>query len=191
MNKRKVSEIEKKNVGISRGIVAKEPAVRKKITKRLKHSNFIITINTNKKVGVHSKEAEELAERLEIIGEEVLKELNANGFGFKYLDGQGSWTPQWIKSVETEGTTEIGPKTGFLHLHMMVLLEHWTKVQVDTKELKEYFSEAWGSPVYVNVEYFMEADRAREVLRAYIRKNSSNDSNEATVLENIEQDEDS
>ena len=169
--------------------VRKAPAEKKKRnppqTIPLKHSNFFITINSQKnmlsypeleqKKLVHdfTNAVREFYNSKLSTHEFLLLEGSKQGEKFK-LDRDASREDlmKRIKDTQVKFVIEVGPESHKLHSHGMVAI---SKRGVDTKldynRIRDYFKEKLGYDIHLNVRLFNDAKKS---LDAYIEKNPFN-----------------
>jgi len=74
-----------------------------------------------------------------------------------------------MESIWIKGGTEFAPKTGYLHAHIIMKVEHRTRLQVNTEEIAAHFRQQLNLPhkPYVNIHVINFAER---ILENYITK---------------------
>lgn len=140
---------------------------------RLRKSNFHIIINTNVRYNAGSQELENTVSRLRVLTDEFVKEGSIQNF-MKFLDG-GNW--EQVESVKTKQTVERGPAYDQPHVHIMIMVDHRTKIHMDAERISQHFTRGLGlynntnSKVYVRVVAHRVQDSFEEVVSNYIKKN--------------------
>lgn len=112
----------------------------KRGTRRKHVSVFLITLNTNIRMGVeeargHTDPLYDMAEGV-FLPEARLKELVSFPRG-------GSFTDDTIESVKSDARVEIGHNNrgARLHLHVGLKIFHWSFIRLDPKRIKEMANE--------------------------------------------------
>lgn len=103
-------------------------------TKRNRRSNFFVTINTNKPFNRHSEEYEIFNGKFQSSLNEIYNDL---GSYINVLDDKAKWDDNFIKDVEIDSATELGPVNHKLHAHFQINVLHNTKIQLDYNKIKE------------------------------------------------------
>lgn len=136
-------------------------------------SDFLITINSNKSIPTKTNfDIVERATRLMI--EKDLSTVEGVHSILKFLDGAPS-DINLIHNVYNEYSTEIGEKLHRYHVHILMKIEHSSKIHIDTQKLKELVIFYWDFPgfdvknPYINVKALM----TQKGLRSYITKSYS------------------
>lgn len=142
-------------------------------SKRLKSSNFLLTINPNKKYELDTEEIQTAVANLQKAGEEFLEE-KVFSQAVRFLVSGDSWDkPGIIQSSHTKAVIERGDIEKRVHLHVTISIEHYSMVQINTAWVKEWFSKKLGMPMYVNIKFFPDQKSAAEKLDMYIEKNQA------------------
>ena len=129
----------------------------------LKRSSWFILVNSNKRRAQLSPEGEaNFAGAVEGFTRNLPRFV-------RFTAGDGaSWTKDHIKSVSINYALEKGESAGSLHAHMLLKLEHTTKVQLIYKELWAYFREQ-GVHGYINCK-LCHLGGGIDSIKAYIYK---------------------
>lgn len=159
------------------------PVTNKNGSKALKHSNFMITINPNKRVDrLNLDDYEEFKKSFEKCLRAVFEE---EGFKriFKFYNSKDR-TLEFanlddpihdLKPIEIIGEIEIGEKEQRLHAHNVILTSHRSSFQIDKHEIIKIFEENGLTGVYVHIDIDKHAnfDSNNWIKNqlAYIRKN--------------------
>lgn len=133
----------------------------KKKRKVLRHSNYFITINTNKGFILQS-DAEPLTRELKTVIDRMMvnvldyiscEELDASGQPLQLDD-------TLIKGIKIQAVAEIGEKSYQPHAHIMIAISHYTKVKVDYAKLKNDVKEGLGiqEDIYFNSKLYRDAN---------------------------------
>ena len=130
----------------------------KKITKRYRWSNFLITINTNLRFDIpDGPEYLNLEQRLvdtfsyiidsnNIWNYLLLREKGVN----KPFPNNPEFIESTFKEVETSGRCEVAPQTKCLHLHGFMRFKHRTTIQLNHSLMEKDLKEKIGIPIYLN-----------------------------------------
>jgi hypothetical protein len=111
--------------------------------KHLKHTNILLTVNTNEYISEDTKDSVRL-QKISKLKEAILKIFNkyfvANYISIK----QDKRTPpgsavssEWFKTdaLLIQYSVERGPKTGFLHAHIGIFIPHYTLIKLESEKL--------------------------------------------------------
>ncbi len=133
-----------------------------------KWSSWLVTINPNKRPKGETKvEVRADAERLISTLQGELDEL-VTGDVFpgiiKFLEEGHSWKRQYIEQVKAEYNIEIGPKTGAIHAHAVIEIEHRSKIHLDYGAIRSFFR-AKGRPIHLDVKVIPGTGNALQYIR--------------------------
>lgn len=132
-------------------------------------SLFFITINSNKKRRTPEGDRIYDGNELKAATEDIMEDHNAAGHIFLKLNKGRGFRPEYendqpeslaynqehdiIISNRIEGTVEVGPEKGFIHLHGVWRVEHRTNIHLNIAEIKRHYSDYLGlSNVHVDVK---------------------------------------
>lgn len=142
--------------------------------KRLQHSNWLVTINTNKSI-MTGRETftlddgstvtyPQLKERLSKAVDQILG--TADGLRDIVVYTEGSVDD--IELVELDASLEIGSKFHKLHSHASLGFSHRATIQLDYELLKVRFQQALGlEGISVNIKFYRNTHMT---VRDYIHK---------------------
>ncbi len=148
-----------------------------------RHSNFFITLNTQKNINALEPDAqEELKKKFEDVLDEFFKnklkdliKLQGSKTGAKFgwpVDCTREELESRVEKVKVDYVIEIGPQSGKLHSHAIIC---FAKRAVDTKldytGIREYFAEKMGFDIYLKSVIYNDAQAN---LKSYIEKNPVN-----------------
>lgn len=171
------------------GVVVEEVKPTKKRTKPktcpLKHSNWFLTVNTNKNtISLQKDELDKLVNDFkntvrEFYNDKLAKleffvlEGSKQGEGFGMVrNEERDELKKRITDIKAKFVIEVGPSSHMLHSHGMIAV---SKRGLDTKinysTIKEWFNEKLGYPVHFNAKLYNDAQKS---LEAYIEKNPFN-----------------
>lgn len=77
----------------------------KGLSRQLKHSNFHLTVNTNKQYNAESYQLVEECKKLQAAADKLINQETLPQF-IKFLTPGHSWTPEYIQKVTTTGAVE-------------------------------------------------------------------------------------
>ena len=154
-------------------------------TAPLKHSNFFITINTQKNMqSLQKDEYDKLVSDFQTVIREfyndrlknldfVIMEGSKQGESFGMpRDASRDELIKRIKNIEAKFVIEVGPESHKLHSHGMIAM---SKRGLDTKlnfnTIREWLKERLGFECHMNVKLFSDAKKS---LENYIEKNPFN-----------------
>ena len=98
-----------------------------------KHSNFLLTINTNQQ---YKDNDEHLQDDIEIFDESIKTILN-NIDQYINLPETDKWNDETIKDCDIDYTIERGSKKGQLHIHILFKFKHHSRLQLNYEKIKE------------------------------------------------------
>lgn len=150
------------------------PAQKKQV-RRLRHSNFYITLNTNKCFSDRkSPELLKMSEKLTQALESTLGESELPSY-VQFRDPEHRWSKQWVKSVRSQSVIEVGGKKHCLHSHSLVCIAHYSNVHLKLPELKACFKNALDlENLYLNVQVYRSAhDNLERYLNKKVNSNLS------------------
>lgn len=141
---------------------------KKKPQKRLNHSNWFLTINTNKQfkdpdnpemLAFVNKFYEVMGKIFE--GNNVKKYIKIKEDGVKF-------TPDKFREIDVQYTVERGSNNGQIHAHVLVAVSHRTQITLDFTAIKEKVKEEMELPnIYFLSKLFRNASHN---LEDYINK---------------------
>ena len=98
-----------------------------------KHSNFLLTINTNQQ---YKDNDEHLQDDIEIFDESIKTILN-NIDQYINLPETDKWDDNTIKDVDVDYVIERGGKKGQLHIHILFEFKHHSHLQLNYEKIKD------------------------------------------------------
>ena len=98
-----------------------------------KHSNFLLTINTNQQ---YKDNDEHLQDDIEIFDESIKTILN-NIDQYINLPETDKWDDDTIKDADIDYTIERGGKKGQLHIHILFKFKHHSRLQLNYEKIKD------------------------------------------------------
>jgi hypothetical protein len=107
---------------------------KKKPERRIKHSNFIFTINTNQRIGPYDERLEEFCDSLKDCMSDIFSNLHDY---VKILEPDHEWSREYIKKAECDSVVERGEKFDQIHCHCFIGISHYSKLQLDRKEIHD------------------------------------------------------
>lgn len=142
---------------------------------KIKHSGFLITINTNYNPKQNEGNATECAEKLRSAVYDLLHDTDKLEKIIKFLIPGHTFSREYIKKVQGEFVIERGrhSKGSRIHAHATLHIDHYSKIHLDIPKIKEvllpYFADGCTCDIknlYINVR----AIRNDLGLRNYLRK---------------------
>jgi hypothetical protein len=97
-----------------------------------KQTNFLLTINLNQSY----KEGDEHLDNDIQIFDHTIKDILDNVDKYIKLPDVNDWNDDKIKDVDIDYTIERGKEKGFLHIHILFKIKHFTKIQLDYDKIK-------------------------------------------------------
>ena len=98
-----------------------------------KHSNFLLTINTNQQ---YKDNDVHLQDDIEIFDESIKTILN-NIDQYINLPETDKWDDDTIKDVDVDYVIERGSKKGQLHIHILFKFKHHSRLQLNYEKIKD------------------------------------------------------
>lgn len=171
------------------GVAAGQP-------RRSIESNFLLTINPNRKWGTDGTGNDPNATR---IFQQTLNALceNANFLTCLKVPTKTRAQPDYsahfqqdalnftdvIVSVDAKGTIEVGEKQKRMHAHMVVEIKHFSMIQLNVPVIRSLFKTIWNeiceqpsntqyelkAMPYVDVQLLKQSN-AMDIIKAYVRK---------------------
>ena len=113
----------------------------KKVEKNIKpkQTNFLLTINLNQS---YKEGDEHLKDDIEIF-DHTIKDILDNVDKYIKLP-EGDWNDDKIKDCDIDYTIERGKEKGFLHIHILFKIKHFTKIQLDYDKIKSKITNDLG-----------------------------------------------
>ena len=137
---------------------------------KLYYSDFHLTLNSNQKEE-NPFQGKQIASELK---RAIRKTFRDNGAeAFKMLVDGHKFNKEYIKSVKISYATEEGsdPRGGRVHLHALVQVEHWSKIQIDTVKSRELIREQLTTPwIKEGMYYHVEWVPSSKPLKFYLQK---------------------
>ena len=97
-----------------------------------KQTNFLLTINTNQQ---YKEDDKNLDNDIEIF-DHTINNLLSNINDYIKLPENDKWDNNKIKDVNIDYTVEKGLKKNEIHVHIMLKIKHFTKIQLDYDKIK-------------------------------------------------------
>ena len=98
-----------------------------------KHSNFLLTINTNQQ---YKENDEHLGDDIEIFDNSIKTILNSID-EYVNLPETDKWDDATIIEPEIEYVIERGGMKGQLHIHILFKFKHFSKIQLNYNKIKD------------------------------------------------------
>jgi len=136
-----------------------ENTVRSTKKKKVKGSDFLITINSNKSVNCDDKCTVDRIEQIKETTEELAKNLfskeNIPKLLVVYKNKQRVplTTFSDIRDIKSKSVVEIGPNRGFIHIHAYIRVIHTTNIQINTPMLKKVANVIFRDVLTINGVY--------------------------------------
>lgn len=146
---------------------------------RLRHTNLMVTINTNQVVEQSSEDFNQLVDKLRNSITSVFKESFIHDYcklSKKAVPGS-QLNDEWFKPQgrQTVFACEVGPQSKRLHAHVGIFIPHYTYIDIELDKLKSDIKEVmklsgWDN-VYINTTYDRSSSKSEQCLLDYISKN--------------------
>ena len=136
--------------------------------RQLRHSNYFITINTNKRFTGHEPHFNRRTREFE----KAITDTFADEVGDIVVFKEGG--PADIKSINLEYGIELGDELGCLHVHLTLKISHYAKLKLDYAAIRAKMLEKLpfleGKPVHMSNRLYRDAGGT---LRDYMNKNKA------------------
>jgi hypothetical protein len=132
-----------------------QPKAGSKPTKKLRHSNWFITVNTNKRMV--DPDDPEMIDTISKLTKTLEKFMKSSTLGsmITFRWENTCWTKEFIKQVQPiQPSIEVGPVHGCIHAHFRLSIDHWCSIQLDLKRVPAFFKEHLGKGTYVSIKRF-------------------------------------
>jgi len=132
-----------------------------------KQTNYLLTINTNQQ---YKENDENLENDIEIFDNTIKSILNNIDEYIKLPDGD-VWSDKLIKECDIDYTIERGTKKNQLHIHIMMKIRHFTRVQLDYTKIKSKITSDLGlNNVYMYNRLLKpnESDNVNDYINKYV-----------------------
>jgi hypothetical protein len=127
---------------------------------------ILITINTNQRYGEGDRSRENDEKALEQVTTRFLRNLKSY---VKVLEPNAAWDTNHVFKVNCQYAVEVGQKKGRLHTHVLVQIDHNTRIHLDYRKVKEHYQNQLGLPtVYFNAK--LVRPRGESWLENYVQK---------------------
>jgi len=143
--------------------------------RRLRNSNFYVTINSNKRVI--------LVDSLKPEEEAYFKKFDAAWKGYfdkspddwlKFLVA-GNNTENSIKSVDILGSAELqSSQRAMIHAHLLIEIKHFSKIHLDVDKLRSYMVSTMGHHIHIDNKVPGNRKEDLDRIKAYITKEQTN-----------------
>lgn len=151
---------------------------------RVRHSNFLVTINTN--VRPTADDIDDLASSLDGAIQEF---LTPDGLRqtINVLEPNVRLNRASVRDVEAEYAIEVGEKAkgGRVHAHCIIKVSHTTKIRMDGKKITELITSQMDSSavknVYVNIKLLNTGAYAEDYIRKKAFGSDSNNNSNSDV----------
>lgn len=144
----------------------------KKKGKRIKNSNFVFTINTNRQLGADDEELLPFCRKLkDVIDKNIFDKIEEH---IVFLEPGHSWEKRYVKKAECDSNVERGDKFDQVHAHLFVGVSHYSKIRLNTSSIRQVLMKKLDlSGVYISKPKVLRGSTAGDLQRwlEYSRKN--------------------
>jgi len=138
---------------------------------RLRASNFYITINSNKSVVLVDKLTPEEEAYFKKFDTAWRSYFDQSPDVWLKLLITGDNTKNSIKSIDSLAHTELQlSRQSMIHAHMLIEINHYTKVHLDIDKLRAYMESAMGHNIHVDNRMPGSGREDLDHIKAYILK---------------------
>jgi len=139
--------------------------------RRLRSSNFYITINSNKHVVLVDQltpEEEAYFQRFDAAWKRYFDQ--SPDVWLKFLM-PGDNTKNSIKSIDSLARAELqSSRRSMIHTHKLIEIKHYTKVHLDVNKLRAYMESVMGHHIHVDNKIPGSGKEDLNRIKAYIQK---------------------
>lgn len=141
-----------------------------KKTKRLKHSRYFITINTQNHYADKDNRLYEDAKQLNDSYKEIMED-------FDKLIEFNSGSKEDIRNIENDYSLELGThnKGRRLHLHALIQVHHYANIRIKFETIRGHFNKKYGKSIHFNSKLITNADDIEDIMN-YMEKGKLNSS---------------
>ena len=154
----------------------------KTLKPHLRHSNYFLTISTQKRLDPDSQEFVEIAKKYQQGIEQIFStdKDSPNYFPLHYItfkDSTSAWNSNFIKGFHIDHGIELGPTTNVLHSHHAIFIPHRSLIAINIQKLRNdvktminsLFSD--NTEIYFNGKFFHSA---KDSIENYFEKQTVN-----------------
>lgn len=142
-----------------------EKKTRQKVPKKLAHSNFLLTINTQR---VYDEGTPQLTEDRALFEKIIEKFLHNIENYLKIKEDGVSFSKKYFEDIRADYVVELGTKQRRLHTHIMLMIAHRTKIHLDENAIREYFKKELNvDSLYYNRKVFYSSEQN---IQDYLKK---------------------
>lgn len=149
----------------------------KKVSPKLKHSMFLVTVNTNTIVDPQDPWFSTFKDRFR----RALDDIYSQPQKFVSFKEEGKdWDEKYIKKYKREGYLEIGSQHHKLHSHHIILISHYTKIHLSRPAIVQAINAALGyqnKSVHVNIRWIRYKVSDEINVKEYVKKYYNDDEN--------------
>jgi len=139
--------------------------------RRLRSSNFYITINSNKRVVLVDQLTPEDEAYFQQFDAAWKRYFNQSPDVWLKFLMPGDNTKNSVKSIDSLAHAELqSSRQSMIHAHMLIEIKHYTKVHLDVDKLRAYMESAMGHHIHVNNKIPGCGREDLDHIKAYIQK---------------------
>jgi len=139
--------------------------------RRLRSSNFYITINSNKRIVLADQltpKEDAYFQQFDVAWKRYFNQ--SPNVWLKFLM-PGDNTKNSIKSIDSLACAELqSSRWLMIHAHMLIEIKHYTKVHLDVDKLRAYMESAMGHHIHVDNKIPGSGQEDLDRIKAYIQK---------------------
>ena len=154
--------------------------------RRLAHSAWLITVNTNKEFHGTEDNFQEEYDRIKGVIDQVFgnESLSKNASKYFPIRRSGAYNAKtadhqynnsYIKNIKVEITSELGGERSLLHFHIVVWISHWTYLNIAIPTIRTDLQQLYGQSLYINMKrlHTSSVTKAREYIRKTLHKSNA------------------
>jgi len=139
--------------------------------RRLRSSNFYITINSNKRIVLVNKLTPEEEAYFQRVVAAWKRYFDQNPDVWLKFLMPGDNTKNSIKSIDSLARAELqSSRRLMIHAHMLIEIKHYTKIHLDVDKLRAYMESAMGHHIHVDNKIPGSGKEDLDCIKAYIQK---------------------
>lgn len=134
---------------------------------RLKHSNFYVTINTNKQFDAHEEGLRPFVNQFKQVVNEIFGGENIKNY-MKIKEPEHDFSTDYFHSISSKAVIECGEKNRTIHCHAFVKVAHWYPVSLDYDKIHAKVVNAMGlGNIHMKMSLYCNAG---DTLASYLYK---------------------
>lgn len=135
------------------------------MVKRLKFSSFFITVNTQAYFTSDESNFKEEADRLKDTFDNLINQSTMDNFiTIKAPQDNNKDLKEIIRDINVYKVLELGTKQNRLHLHAMIIINHYSNLQLNLKHIRDSFDSEYNKNIHINLDLVKNKDDVQVIL---------------------------